>query len=154
MVGVPLYSPFSVMVRKYVLEGLGIDLPNSLNCFCLPVPHKPLSRYKRSDLPHLLSAAKCLILVHWKSSCVTSEKEWMGKVREIMKAEEWLATCKHKREGFNSTWANWKKPVSGSVSVSYSLDMALMALADPTFILLALADRSLSNAESPSTTSK
>lgn len=66
--------------------------------------------------------------------------EWFGKVKEIMEAEEWLATCKDERDRFKSIWAGWREHVSGSAQTSSSLDIALLAPADPTFKQLAMVD--------------
>lgn len=101
--------------------------------FPLFLLHIPLSHYKHSALPHLLNAAKRLILIHWKSLRIPSELDWLGKVTKIMEAKEWVATCKGTRERFDAIWASWWNYFSGQAPVSSSLDIALLTLAGPTF---------------------
>lgn len=118
------------MVSEHISDCLGIDLLTSPKHFLL---HPYLFHTtKCSALPHLL-VAKCLIPVHWKSLHIQSELGWVRKVRKIMEAKDWLAACKDTRKRFKSTWTTWRDHIHGSASVSSSLDIALLALADPAF---------------------
>lgn len=130
------------MVSKHVSDGLGVDIPDLLSHFLLHTP-RPFTHYKQSALPHLLNAARRLIPIYWKSLRISSKVEWMGMVGEIMDAEEWLATCRGTQKGLDSIWASWRDHISGSLSVSSSFDTALLALADPKFRQLLLANLSV-----------
>lgn len=120
-------------------EILEINISLLLAYFLLHVPTIPLVRYKISILPHLFNAPKRLSSIHWKSASVPSHGDWIKKVTEIMEAEEWIAICEGKRGRFD--WAPWRRYTPGSGLISSSLDVALLALTDPSFQQLVQANQ-------------
>lgn len=87
----PVIVNFWSTVHKHIMESLDIDLPPLPKHLLLHIPTTPLSHYQSSALFHLLNAG---IPVHWKSSHVPSEQDWIGKVKVIMEVEEWIVTCR------------------------------------------------------------
>lgn len=128
----PLIRPYWTDIKSLIREILDLDIPLSPAYFLLHVPRIPISRYKKSALPHLLNAARRLLPIYWKQARVPSREDWIKKVNDIREAEHWIATCRGKVERFEAIWGPWKDYMSDSDQISSSLDLALLKLAEPS----------------------
>lgn len=137
----PLIRPFWEEIKRNVKAILEIDLPLVPVHFLFHLPTILMAKYKKSALPHLLNAEKRLIQIHWKGTYVPNHGDWVRRVTDIMEAEQWIATCRNRRDHFEAVWEPWKTYIAGTQTVSPSLDMALLALVDPTFLQLAQTSR-------------
>lgn len=66
-----------------------------------------ISKYKKSLTRHLLTAAKTLILLHWKTTHPPSVKDWLDRVQYLYRMEEILAMKKENSENFIKIWQPW-----------------------------------------------
>lgn len=137
----PVIKAYWVDIKAWIAQIFGINLPFSPLHFLLHAPALPLSHYKRSTIPYLLNAAKCLIPIQWKSVCVPIHKDWIRNVTETMEAEEWIATCKGMQDCFDTICATWSQSISGLNEVSSILDVALFAQVDFLFRQLVQVSR-------------
>lgn len=71
----PVIRPFWVDIRSQIKDILGLDIPLSPVHFDLHIPPMPISQSKKSVLPYLLNAAKCLLTIYWKRAQVPGREE-------------------------------------------------------------------------------
>ena len=71
--------------------------------------HSSVKRYRRSIIPFVLNAAKCLIPRHWKQSTTPTLGEWKREVNGIMEAERTMLVSWGQQSLFQKIRVGWRK---------------------------------------------
>lgn len=79
---------------------------NAVACL-LHINSFSISKYKKSLSRHLLTAAKTLITLHWKSTHTLTVKDWLDRVQYMYKMEKILVMKKENSTSFNELWHPW-----------------------------------------------
>lgn len=69
------------------------DTEIPLDACLLNVNSLSIRKYKKTLTKHLLTAAKTLIPLHWRSSSSPTVKDWLGRVHHMFKMDEIIACC-------------------------------------------------------------
>lgn len=103
----PVLAPFWSEVRKKVFQITETKLKlDAVGCL-LHASDLPIKKYKHSLSMHLLNAAKALIPLYWKSTCIPTIQDWFRKVSEVCEMEETIAQTGDNAERFHNKWSPW-----------------------------------------------
>lgn len=85
----------------------GSELPTDPAFYLLHCTSKPVGRYKRSILPHLLNAARALILRLWKQQRSPTLGDWLREASHLKDMEELTLSLHNREQAFWKTWYYW-----------------------------------------------
>lgn len=103
----PALENFWTEVRDIIRQITETQINLDAACCLLHISNFPYKRYKKSLTIHLLNAAKALIPTRWKNTQAPSIKEWLRKVSEICRMEDFLAQTSDSIERYHKIWTPW-----------------------------------------------
>lgn len=96
-------------IKKYTKMITNLDLPKDPRVLIFHLSEMPTRAYLRTLLPHLIDAAKSIIVKNWKRKERPSMREWINKINEIQELEYLRFSDGTKMEVYRTKWEVWEK---------------------------------------------
>lgn len=110
----PILRPIWSKVVDLIHQITDVLLPLDPWIILLSRHTKPIGRYKRSLIPHMLNTANTLIPTLWSQPTIPSMKTWLQKISKVNLMQELTHIARGTIERHTLTWAPWSSFLTSS----------------------------------------
>ena len=103
----PLAVPFWNMTRELLSRLFEAPIPFSPKFFLLGLSQLQLAKPYKKLLRHILTAARCLIALHWKKPLPPSQEALYARVKDVELMEKLTARIRDKLDDHDAVGERW-----------------------------------------------
>lgn len=105
----PKIVPFWTETQLLLNRLLGAQVPRTPKLFLLGVSGLRISRHCRKLLGHVLTAARCLVALHWKRQAPPTQADLYTRIKDIELMEKMTARLQNRLEVHDRVWEDWHR---------------------------------------------